>query len=79
MAFVLDVIFSAIRSGSILKVAEQISAKTGTAFKVAITSAVAIKVKGVVITSSPSLIPMARSAKSSASVPLATPTAWGNW
>ena len=51
-------------------VSASISTKTGTAPKRLITSLEAIKVKGVVIISSPSLIPIASNAINRASVPL---------
>ena len=60
----------------ILKVLGSISTKTGFAPTVLITSAVAIKVKGVVITSSPGPIPSALKDNQSASVPELTPIAY---
>jgi len=76
-AFVFPVTASSRREGSRLNVLGSMSTKTGTAPSRPTTSAVAMKVKGVVMTSSPVPIPRARSASSRASVPLATPTACG--
>src|SRR5690606_26957619 len=59
-----------------LKVPGSMSTKTGVAPTREIDSAVAKKVKGVVITSSPGPIPRASSVRTRASVPLATPTPW---
>ena len=58
-----------------LKVAGSMSTKTGVAPKRLITSAVAMKVKGVVKTASPGPISRAMSAMRRASVPDAQPTA----
>ena len=55
------------------------STNTGLAPSRAMAPAVAKKVNGVVITSSPGLIPMAISETSSASVPDETPTPWAHW
>ena len=77
MAFVRFVTAFSMSAGSMLKVFGSTSTKTGTAPSSPATSAVAMKVKGVVMTSSPAPIPRARSARSSASVPLATPMACG--
>ena len=74
-AFVLAVIFASIFSGSILYVSFSISANTGTAPIIAMASAVAKNVNGVVMTSSPGATPNAFSAITSASVPLFTATA----
>ena len=63
--------FDEIRLASILHVSGRISQKTGLAPSKTITSAVEIKEKGVVIISSPGLIPKT-SMILSASVPLAT-------
>ena len=52
------------------------SAKTGVAPTRTIAPTVAKKVNGVVITSSPALIPSTISAMINASEPLVTPTAW---
>ena len=74
IARVFGVIAASIRRGSMLQVSGSMSTKTGRAPSSAITSAVAAKVKGVVITSSPAFTPSAISAISSASVPLETVT-----
>jgi len=70
IALVFGVIFASIKFGSILYVLSSISTNTGFAPKNAIISAVAIKVKGVVMISSPGFISSAIKANSSASVPL---------
>ncbi len=72
MALVLSVIFSRTSFGSRLNVLGSMSAKTGLALWKRIELAVAMKVNGVVMTSSPSLIPRAFRATSRAAVPLAT-------
>ncbi len=72
IARVLDVILSAMRRASMLQVSLSISTNTGVAPARTIISAVAAKVKGVVITSSPRPIPSAIIAINSASVPLET-------
>ena len=70
MAFVFGVIAASILDGSILYVFSSISTKTGLAFRKAIVSAVAKKVKGVVIISSSGCISKAIIASKRASVPL---------
>ena len=72
MAAVRSVIFSSIRSALILQVSASTSTKTGLAPNRAITSAVAAKLNGVVITSSPRPIPNAIRLINKASVPLPT-------
>ncbi len=62
MAFVFEVIAFSTATGSMLKVSGSTSTKTGVSLNSAITSAVAIKVKDVVITSSPGSRPSAISA-----------------
>ena len=76
MARVRGVTRVATLAGSRLKVAASISANTGVAPTSDTASAVAKKVNGLVITSSPGPMPKARSASTRASVPLATATAW---
>jgi len=77
IALVFGEIFGAIFSGSMLNVSGQMSTNTGLAPASAIVSAVAMKVNGDVMTSSPAPMPQARKASRSASVPLAHPTAKG--
>ena len=76
MAFVFDVITFLIESAVIFCERESTSAKTGTAPAVTIVDADAKKVRGETITSSQGPIPRATIAKSSATVPFATETAW---
>src|SRR5437763_9269959 len=76
MARVRDVIFASISSGAMLQVTGSMSTNTGVAPSRTMTSAVAMKVNGVVMTSSPGLSPRAISAISSASVPEATVMQW---
>ena len=64
---------SSTRAGERLKVSRSMSQKSGRAPSRAIVPAVAKKVKGEVITSSPGPMPSAISASSSASVPEETP------
>ncbi len=79
MAFVRWVTAASTAAGSRLYVSGSISAKTGVAPVAEIASALAMKVKGVVITSSPGPIPKARSTSSMAAVPELTPTACRAW
>ena len=72
IAFVFSVIFSSILEGSILNVSFSTSTNTGTAPTAEIVSAVAKKVNGVVITSSPAPIPKDFNAITKASVPFPT-------
>src|SRR5262249_13256239 len=74
-AFVVGVIAAGIRDGSMLKVAGSISTNTGFAPTRAIEPAVATKLKGVVMTSSPAPTPAAIKARTSASEPEAQETA----
>jgi hypothetical protein len=76
MARVRAVIFSSISPGAILQVTGSMSTNTGVAPSSTMASAVAMKVKGVVITSSPRPTPSAISAISNASVPEATVMQW---
>ena len=76
IALVLSLIAASIRSARMLKVRSSMSTKTGVAPSSAILSAVAMKLNGVVITSSPGPISSAINASSRASVPLATETQW---
>jgi hypothetical protein len=69
MAFVFGVIAAATWSRSRLKVRGSMSTNTGLAPHISTVEAVATKVKGVVMTSSPGPRPIARRAISSASVP----------
>ena len=66
---------ASISEGSMLNVRSSTSTKTGVAPTLAMASAVAKKLNGVVTTSSPGPAPRARRAMTSASVPLFTPTA----
>ena len=75
-AFVLFVSCFRILSVEILYVSGQISAKTGLAPQYKMQFALAAKVSGVVITSSPGPIPAARQAQCNAAVPLLTATAY---
>ena len=75
IARVRGVIFSSIFAGSMLNVAGSMSTKTGVAPTRAIAPTVAKKVNGVVMTSSPALMPETISEMMSASDPLVTPTA----
>ena len=77
MARVRGVMRASISVASMLQVSGSMSTYTGTPPNSTITSAVAAKVNGVVMTSSPGFRPMAISAISSASVPLATATQCG--
>ncbi len=72
MARVRGVIAASIAVASILQVSGSISTNTGFAPSRTITSAVAAKVNGVVMTSSPGLMSSAINEISSASVPLDT-------
>ncbi|AOB37177.1 Uncharacterised protein [Bordetella holmesii] len=74
MALVRGVMRDSISATLMLHVSGSTSTKTGTAPSKAITSAVATKVKDVVMTSSPAFTPRAISAMSRASVPEATVT-----
>ena len=74
-AFVFSVIAFSIFAGSMLYVSGLMSTKTGFAPRRAIEPAVAKKVKGVVITSSPGPMSSDISTERMASVPLETPTA----
>src|SRR5215813_1885255 len=76
MAFVLDVIAFSIWSESIFNVSGWQSTNTGVALKYTTTSAVAVKVIVGTITSSPSLIPTASSARWRAAVPELTAIEW---
>jgi len=76
IALVFDVIDFSIFDGSILNVSDSISTKTGLAFCTTITLDVAAKVNGVVITSSPFLIPNASNERCNAAVPELTVTAF---
>ena len=58
-----------------VKLRSSTSTKTGSAPVMEMASAVAMKLLGTVITSSPALMPRAARASQSASVPLLTPTA----
>ena len=69
MTFVLSVIASSILSGSILQVFGSISTKMGTALAINTAEAVAIKVYGGIITSSPALTPADFNATHRAVVP----------
>ena len=73
IALVFGVMAFFIRTGAILYVWGSISTKTGVAPSRAIISPVAMKVNGLVMTSSPGPIPRAIMATSKASVPLETP------
>jgi hypothetical protein len=75
-ARVRGVMAASIRPASIRPVSGSTSTNTGTPPSSAITSAVAAKVKGLVMTSSPGCRSSAISAISKASVPLATVTQW---
>jgi hypothetical protein len=75
MARVRGVIAASIASGSMLKVTGSMSMNTGRPPALWMAPAVAKKVNGVVITSSPGLSSKALSGSRSASVPLAHPTA----
>ncbi len=75
IAFVRSVTRAATSSGSRLSVTGSMSAKTGVAPTRAIASGVAKNVKDGQTTSSPRPIPIASSARTSASVPFATPIA----
>src|SRR5262245_21690486 len=79
IAFVLSVISSGTRSGSIFRSESRTSAKTGVAPAWTITLAVAGQVIGVVITSSPGPTPTASSARCSAAVPEATASTCSAW
>ena len=70
MALVAGVIAFSISAGSILYVSGSISTKTGTQFASRTIDAVAMKVYGVIITSSPGFTPHAMSAILSATDPL---------
>ena len=72
IAFVFLFIFFRIDEGEILYVSGLISAKTGVAPQYNIQFAEAANVSGVVIISSPVLMPAARHAQCSAAVPLDT-------
>ena len=72
MAIVRGVILASIRRASMLQVSGSMSTYTGTPPRSTIISAVAAKVKGVVMTSSPGFRSRAISAINKASVPLAT-------
>ena len=72
MARVRSVMAASISRASILQLSGSMSTKTGLPPSSTIISAVAAKVKGVVMTSSPGFRSSAISAISSASVPLAT-------
>ena len=76
MALVRGVILASMPAASILQVSASMSAYTGLAPSSTMTSAVATKVKGVVMISSPAFTPNAISAISRASVPLATVMQW---
>jgi hypothetical protein len=76
MARVLPVMRASTWSAARLQVTGSMSTKTGTAPSSTITSAVAMKVKGVVMTSSPRPMPSAIRAISSPSVPDATVMQW---
>jgi hypothetical protein len=75
-AFVRGVIFASTRAASMLQVSGSTSTNTGLAPSSTMVSAVAAKVKGVVMTSSPGRMPSAIIEISSASVPLATVMQW---
>ena len=79
MAFVFGVIAAAIAAGEMLKVFGSMSTNTGVAPTLWIVPAVAKKVNGVVITSSPRPMSSARIARRIASVPLAQPIAYREW
>ena len=72
MALVFSVMAASIKAGSMLQVSGWISTNTGIAPISAMTSEVATKVNGVVMTSSPAFTPSAISEMSKASVPEAT-------
>ena len=76
MARVRGVMAASRRAGSMVQVRGSTSTNTGVAPTALIASAVAMKVLGTVITSSPSPTPMARRISPRASVPLPTPMAW---
>ena len=76
IAFVRGVMAAAIRAGSMLNVVGSMSTYTGFAPRMAMVSAVATNVNGVVITSSPGPMPRAIIAIWRASVPDAHPTAY---
>jgi hypothetical protein len=76
IARVRGVIAASIRAASMFAVSSSTSTSTGFAPRSTIISAVAMKVNGVVMTSSPGSIPSPISAISSASVPDATLTQW---
>ena len=76
MALVRGVIAASMRDASMLQVSASTSTNTGVAPSSTIISAVAAKVKGVVMTSSPRPMPKPIIAISSASVPLATLMQW---
>src|SRR5271157_547205 len=76
MALVFLVIFFSTSSGSMLKVSASMSAKTGFAPVNRMLFAVAIKVNGVVMTSSPFPMPFANNATCRAAVPELTAIAW---
>ncbi len=78
-SFVIDSSSDSSFCGSILKVTGSISTNTGFAPSLAIQPAVAKKVKGVVITRSPCPVSRAIRARSSASVPEETPSAYLHW
>ena len=75
IARVRSVIASSISAGSRLNVASSMSTNTGVAPTLLMDSAVAKKVNGVVMTSSPDPIPIALRLITSASVPEFTPIA----
>jgi hypothetical protein len=75
IAFVRGVIARSIAAGAIVKVSGSMSTNTGVAPAYTIAAAVATKVNGTVITSSPAPMPAASSARCSALVPEFTPIA----